>query len=241
MGANQGYQGFQNVTGFGSEFNAQLFLIQSVLATVRTATLVQVQSCTNAGGIAAVGTVNVLPLTNMVDAAGNQTPHGTLYSLQYARVQGGANAVVIDPVAGDIGLAVFADRDVSSVIANKGQANPGSNRMFDMADGIYLFSVLTKAPTQYVQFDSAGISVTSTGKVTLTDGKGSTVVLNGDDTGSMTFSGGLTVNANVQVNGAVTATGEGTFNGGHTVSQHTHTQGDDSHGDTEQPTNKPTG
>ena len=41
--------------------------------------------------------------------------------------------------------------------------------------------------------------------------------------------------------GPITATGEGTFNGGHTVSQHTHTQPADSHGDTEQPTDKPTG
>jgi hypothetical protein len=34
---------------------------------------------------------------------------------------------------------------------------------------------------------------------------------------------------------------EVTANGGHTVSQHTHTQPADSHGDTEQPTNTPTG
>jgi phage baseplate assembly protein gpV len=53
--------------------------------------------------------------------------------------------------------------------------------------------------------------------------------------------GGITSKGTWNHDGAFTATGEGTFNGGHTVSQHTHTQPADSHGDTEQPTNKPTG
>jgi len=39
---------------------------------------------------------------------------------------------------------------------------------------------------------------------------------------TVTASSGMTINANVQVNGTVTATGEGSFNGGHTVSAHTH-------------------
>lgn len=53
--------------------------------------------------------------------------------------------------------------------------------------------------------------------------------------------GGITSKGTWNHDGPITATGEGTFNGGHTVSQHTHTQPADSHGDTEQPTNKPTG
>jgi phage baseplate assembly protein gpV len=78
-------------------------------------------------------------------------------------------------------------------------------------------------------------------KVTLTDGSGSTVIMNGDHTGTMTFSSGLTIDANIQVNGSVTATEEITAKSSHTVSAHTHTQGNDSHGDTEAATNAPTG
>ena len=95
--------------------------------------------------------------------------------------------------------------------------------------------------------------LTNDGKVTLTDKAGTKIILNGDNTATITASGGLTITANttitgtLAVSGAVTGqstatfSGEGRFNGGHTVSQHTHTQGPDSDGDIEQPTNKPTG
>lgn len=58
---------------------------------------------------------------------------------------------------------------------------------------------------------------------------------------TLTPGGNITSKGTWNHTGTFTATGEGTFNGGHTVSQHTHTQPADSHGDTEQPTNKPTG
>lgn len=56
--------------------------------------------------------------------------------------------------------------------------------------------------------------------------------------GSFTMSGSGGGTANIV--GPVTASGEGTFNG-HTVGHHTHTQPNDSNGDTEAPTNTPTG
>lgn len=79
------------------------------------------------------------------------------------------------------------------------------------------------------------------GQMLLVDSAGAKLAFTNDGKLTLTAPQGLTVNANVQVNGAVVATGEGTFNGGHTVSQHTHTQPADSHGDTEQPTDKPNG
>ena len=57
---------------------------------------------------------------------------------------------LIDPTQGDIGLAIFADRDISSVRANRAQANPGSYRRFDMADGVYIGGILNGMPTQTV-------------------------------------------------------------------------------------------
>lgn len=58
---------------------------------------------------------------------------------------------------------------------------------------------------------------------------------------TLTPGGTITSKGTWNHTGTFTASGEGTFNGGHTVSQHTHTQTADSHGDTEQPTNTPTG
>lgn len=147
-----GYPGQMGLWGATSDFNGSTFIVQQLLALVRTATLVQVQKCTNAGGVEPVGTVDVLPLVNMIDGIGTAFKHGTVYKLPYARLQGGKNAIICDPVVGDIGVAVFADRDISVVKKTKKQSNPGSRRKHNMADGVYLFGVLNAAPTQYVRF-----------------------------------------------------------------------------------------
>lgn len=162
------YTGFQDIYSAGDEANAQAFLIRKLLSQTSTATLVKVLSCTNSGGLSPVGSVNVIPMVTQIDGAGNSLAHGSLYGLPYFRLQGGSNAVIIDPVAGDIGIAVFADRDISSVTATKEQAPPGSFRRFSMADGLYLGGFLNAVPTQYVQFISTGINLVSPTKVTIT-------------------------------------------------------------------------
>ena len=212
----EGYAGTQGNETFGSEYNSLHSVIMSILSTIHTSTPCEVMGVTNVGTVSPVGLVDIKPLVNQVDGDGNATPHGIIYGVPYFRLQGGSNAIIIDPQVGDIGTAIFAERDISSVIANKGVSNPGSARMFDMSDGIYIGGGLNGTPTQYIQFTTTGITITTPGV--------------------------LTVNATLaQFNCPVTATGEGTFNGGHTVSQHQHAQGVDSAGNTEQETNKPTG
>src|ERR1700735_2405174 len=152
----QGYSGFQQTDSASSDRNSQTFFVWSILARVRTMTMVKVMGVTNAGGIAPVGLVDLMPLVNQIDGSGNAVPPGTIYGCPYFRLQGGANAIIIDPQVGDIGWAGFADRDISSVIANKGQANPGSRRMFDMADAVYFGGMLNGAPQQYIAFSSTG-------------------------------------------------------------------------------------
>ncbi|MDE1906085.1 MAG: baseplate assembly protein [Rhodospirillales bacterium] len=136
---------------------------------------------TNAGGVSPVGTVDVMPLVSQVDGQGNAIPHGTIHACPYLRIQGGANAVILDPQVGDIGIAVVCDRDTSAVEVAKGAAPPGSKRRHDLADAVYLSTIIGQAPTQYVEFASGGITITSPV--------------------------GVTINGNVQVNGTVTSTG----------------------------------
>lgn len=167
MAQEYGYQGTKKPTDGTSEYNALRFLMQSMLSTLRTATLVRIISCTNDGGVSPVGFVDVQPLVNQLDGFGNAVPHVKVYRLPYLRIQGGANAVIMDPQPGDIGVAAFADRDISSVKSTRAQANPGSARMFDMADGMYLGGMLNGTPTQYVQFTDGGISIVSPAKITL--------------------------------------------------------------------------
>src|SRR5574337_340077 len=98
-----GYKGAQDPTSSTSDFNAHSFLIRQTLNQISTATLVQVKAVTNSGGVSPVGFVDVLPLVNQLDGYSNAVPHGVVHNVPYFRLQGGANAVIIDPQVGDIG------------------------------------------------------------------------------------------------------------------------------------------
>ena len=149
------------------DFNNIAFMVQQALGKMQTATLVRIEACTNSGGLSPVGYVDVTPLVNQLDGQGNPTPHVTIYNLPYFRLQGGANGIIIDPQKGDIGVAVFASRDISQVKTTKKQGNPGSRRQYSFADGMYLGGMLNGTPTQYIQFSAAGIRIHSPTQVKL--------------------------------------------------------------------------
>ena len=146
-------------------YNNVQFAIVQAIRKIQTFTIVKVMACSNDGGLSPVGTVDILPLVDQVDAAGNSVPHITIEGIPYCRVQGGRNAIIIDPEPGDCGVVGFASRDISKVLASKTQSPPGSWRTHNFADGVYLFSVLGRIPTQFVQFNADGITVTSPVKV----------------------------------------------------------------------------
>lgn len=150
------FSGFQSLFDGNSEYNQMAFVFRSLMAETCTATLVLIKAVHNNGEVAPVGLVDVQPMVAQVDGKGNATPHGIIHNVPYLRVQGGANALIMDPAVGDIGLAVFASRDISSVKANKAPSNPGSPRMFSWSDGLYVGGFLNGAPTNYVRFDSDG-------------------------------------------------------------------------------------
>ena len=178
-----GYSGQRgNFTG-GSQLNATAFLIRQIIAGKAFAAVVTVKRVTNAGGITPAGVVAVQPMVNQIDGRGNQLPHGTIYNLPYFRLQGGANAVIIDPAVGDIGLSVICDRDISSVKATRAVSGPGSRRQNSHADGLYLGGFLNGVPTQFVAFSATGILMSSPTKVTITAPAvqiNSTVTVSGD-------------------------------------------------------------
>lgn len=78
-----------------------------------------------------------------------------------SRTQGAA-ALVCDPVPGDIGLAVFCQRDVSNVVNGTPEpVQPGSFRNFDISDGFFIGGFLNQQPTCYIQIlpDGKGLVV----------------------------------------------------------------------------------
>ena len=139
--------------------NEMQFVMRALLGDVRTSMPVKVIKVTNAGDVAAIGRVDIMPLVGQLDGDGQLIPHGTIYDVPYLRMQGGGNAVIIDPVEGDIGIALFCDRDISAVKASSGAAQPGSLRKHDMSDAVYLGAILSSAPTQYIRFSSGGIEI----------------------------------------------------------------------------------
>ena len=195
MAQDNGFFGQRDPTTEGSDWNALRFVVQQALNQIQTMTLVRVVAVSNAGGAEPVGTVDVQPLVNQITGDRVAVPHGVVYGLPYFRLQGGANAIILDPQVGDIGICGFANRDISSVKASKAEANPGSFRTFDFADGLYLGGVLNGTPAQYVQFNASGIAVTTPG----------TVVVNAS---AATINASTTINGNLTVSGTIGAGGK---------------------------------
>lgn len=187
MAANeQAYTTFGSLPDTTSEFNRMDFVVRSILAQQATTTLVIVRAVEG-------DTVDVQPMVAQVDGAGNAVEHGIIHGLPVWRLQGGNSAVVVQPVVGDIGLAVFASTDISNVKRAKEPTTPGSFRRFDWSDGIYLGGLLNAAPVQSIRMDAAGISITAAPGLPVTI-NADTVSMSGDlaVTGSITSGPGST-------------------------------------------------
>ena len=153
-----------------TEYGTIQFVVGQLMLGMATATLVRVMACTNEGGVAAVGTVDVQLLVDQITGDGETVPHGTVFKAPYNRIQGGTYAVILDPQPGDIGVCVFASRDISAIKADPNAARnrqpiagatPGSRRTFSLSDALYIASVLNPTPTDYVQFNSDGVRIVS--------------------------------------------------------------------------------
>jgi len=195
-----------------SEYNSLAFVINSFLSKIQTATLVKIVSCTNSGGVSPVGLVDVIPLVDQIDGLGVPVPHVTLFNIPYFRAQGGQNAIILDPQAGDIGICVFASRDISKVKSSKKSSPPDSLRQFSYSDGLYVGGVLNGSPTQYVQFSTDGIKIHSPAAVILEAPDvqilAQTVEINATSSTTITTPT-FTVNGNSVLNGSVSQTGGG--------------------------------
>lgn len=157
--AEQFYGQTDPSTGQG-EWNRMRFLMQQQMLGLNTSMPVEVLSV-QASGVAPVGFVSVRILVSQVTGNEMAYDHGEIPNVPYFRLQGGVNAVIIDPDVGDIGMACFCSRDISAVKNARKAAPPGSRRAYDCSDALYVGGFLNKAPTQYIQFTEGGILVHS--------------------------------------------------------------------------------
>jgi len=167
----------------GSEYNALQFMIQQALNGVSTAIPVQVQAVSGLF-------VDVLPLVSSVDGYGNAVEPTTLFHLPVFRYHAGVGAVILNPVVGDKGLAVFAQADASNVNDGTGTPQqPASFRKHSMSDGFYIGGFHNAAPTVYVEIKQSGeVVIVAPSKLTVTSPK-------------VTFSGDVSVTGDADIGG----------------------------------------
>lgn len=190
-------QGIADIYARETQYNQLSFLMRTMMnKELNTAIPVKVTKVMAGDG--SVGYVQALPLVNDMDAQGNAVDVPIIPSLPYFRLQGGKVAVITDPIVGDIGIAVFAQKDTSNVVAGTSEpVQAGTFRKFSMSDGWYIGGFLNQNPETFLQ-------------------------LNQDGTAILTANSGVTINGNVTVNGTITSTGDIRGNG-HSLSNHTHT------------------
>jgi hypothetical protein len=181
--------------------NTLLFMMKQTISPMNVATLAEVVAVDVASRTGPVGTVDIRVLVQEVDGAGKPQASDIIYEVPFFRLQGGANAVIVDPVVGDIGFVVFADKDLSAVQASGAANPPGSKRRFNMADALYIGGWCKNVePTSYIIVDGESIDIVSPTAVNAT-------------APTFTINGALHVTGPITTDDAITADGEVTGNG----------------------------
>lgn len=134
------------------------------------ATLVQVKAV-SATGLEPVGFVDALPMVQQTNGRGMLSPMPMIHNLPYFRLQGGKSAVIVDPAIGDIGLAVFASRDISNVKQARAPSGPGSHRIHSWSDGLYIGGFLNGTPEEYIWLTGNGVKVQTKGEFSVSASK----------------------------------------------------------------------
>lgn len=168
----------------GSEYNTLQFMIQQALrGQIHTAIPVKVQAV---NGLF----VDVLPLVSQIDGFEEAVEPTTIFHLPVFRYHAGVAAVIVDPVPGDIGLAVFAQADSSNVQTGTDKPQqPGSFRRFSMSDGFYFGSYHPPTPSVYIEVTQSGvINIVAPSAVNITSP-------------SITASGNITVAGDANIGG----------------------------------------
>ena len=228
--------------------------MESILREIlNTSALVRVDSCTAPGSGGPAGSVSATPLVADTDAQGNKLPMASIPKLPFMRYQAGVAAIILDPVVGDQGVAVFFKKDSSTVgTGTTGPQRPGSTRSFSQSDGAYLPGVQNQAPTVWIELTQnntitihapAGVTVETDQNCVVNAGQAVNITAGTEcniTAPVINLNGAL--NAQAQDGGNTTATFTGTLNASQDVTannislhNHTHTGVEPGSGSTGEP------
>lgn len=144
------------------------YIIENLISKIHTMMPVKILSVTIPDDeLAPIGRCEVQPLVQQIDGSNNVYPMGKIINVPYLRVQGGENAIVIDPKVGDVGLCGFCERDISIVKRTGELSAPDTRRRYDINSAVYMFTMMSGTPTQYIHFKSNEIHIKSPTKIVL--------------------------------------------------------------------------
>ena len=145
-----------------------MYIINNLIANIHTMMPVKILSVTvPPDSLAPIGRCEVIPLVQQIDGSNNVYPMGKIINVPYLRVQGGSNAIVIDPQVGDVGLCGFCERDISIVKRTGELSAPDTRRKYDINSAVYMFTMMSGTPTQYIHFKTSGIDIKTTGDLNI--------------------------------------------------------------------------
>ncbi|HDL7132411.1 TPA: phage baseplate protein [Yersinia enterocolitica] len=151
--------------------------------------------------------VDVLPLVAEVRSSDRTIIQGSqIYNIPVWRLQRGGSAIIMNPVAGDIGLIAVSDVDISVARSARKESVPGSLRTHSQSDAIYFGGVLNGQPTQFIEFADSELNITSPNPVNITCSKANITAPDGVEmqtpllhvSGNITADGNITDNAGTQ-------------------------------------------
>ena len=167
-------------------------------------------------GVNIVGFVDIQLMIEQTNGQkkGNET--AIICNVPYIRIQGGTNAVIIDPEINDLGVAIFSSRDITNFKEARRQTPPATWRKFSISDAIYIGGIRNQKPVQYIHFRNDGIEIYSPNRVHITT---PTVLIDSDNT-TINTSAKTTINANggCEINAETTNNGNVQINGNTKIS-----------------------
>ena len=201
-----------------SEYNVLDFVIRSIVCgLVNTAIPVRVDKVERPAEGGGAGYLSATPLIKMRSAKGDALDVVSIPKLRWFRLQHGTAAIIVDPKPGDIGLAVFAQQDVSALNGGSEPIQPGSFRCYSISDGFYFGGFWGQKPTTFIHIEDSGhVTITAPEAVVVNtttatvNSSGSTTV----DSPTVTITGDTTVQKTLTVLGQITGTGGLAVSGG---------------------------
>lgn len=201
-----------------SEYNVLDFVIRSIVCgLVNTAIPVRVDKVERPAEGGGAGYLSATPLIKMRSAKGDALDVVSIPKLRWFRLQHGTAAIIVDPKPGDIGLAVFAQQDVSALNGSSEPIQPGSFRCYSISDGFYFGGFWGQKPTTFIRIEDNGqVTVTAPQSVVVNsidvtvNASGSTKI----DSPSVTITGDTTIEKTLTVRELISGTGGMTVSGG---------------------------